>query len=275
MRRRADGEVAAPFRAQRDGEPLHRLRERLATWVRTNLDALRDAVPQMPVEDRAADTWEPLLAIADLAGGTWPARARAACIAMAREAEASDAEGSLGVRLLSDCRDVFAKIDGDAIGSDDLVRRLRAVSDAPWVAFNMTARDLARRLRPYGIRPDRIPRVSETQVRGYRREDFADALVRYLKEPAHRASPDVTASFPQASPVTEPPGVTETSVTDPVTVTAGTCANDAVTVTDAPPGSLPPWTPARTAVGFCVACGDSARTVDETGRPCHVNCRAS
>lgn len=34
--------------------------------------------PVMPVEDRAADTWEPLVAVADLAGGAWPEAARAA-----------------------------------------------------------------------------------------------------------------------------------------------------------------------------------------------------
>ena len=31
------------------------------------------AAPDMPLEDRAADTWEPLIAVADLAGGDWPA----------------------------------------------------------------------------------------------------------------------------------------------------------------------------------------------------------
>jgi hypothetical protein len=34
----------------------------------------------MPLEDRAADTWEPLIAIADLAGDGWPARARTAAV---------------------------------------------------------------------------------------------------------------------------------------------------------------------------------------------------
>ena len=35
-------------------------------------------MPPMPVEDRAADTWEPLVAVADLAAGGWPTRARTA-----------------------------------------------------------------------------------------------------------------------------------------------------------------------------------------------------
>jgi len=36
------------------------------------LAKLADAEPVMPLEDRAADVWEPLIAIADLAGGEWP-----------------------------------------------------------------------------------------------------------------------------------------------------------------------------------------------------------
>ena len=42
------------------------------------------ARPDMPlgIEDRNADVWEPLLAIAEAAGGDWPQRAREAAIAL-------------------------------------------------------------------------------------------------------------------------------------------------------------------------------------------------
>ena len=33
----------------------------LGKWVRAHLDELREAEPDMPVEDRAADSWEPLM----------------------------------------------------------------------------------------------------------------------------------------------------------------------------------------------------------------------
>ena len=77
----APGESVDRWRERRDGEPMKDLGARLGTWVRWHLDGLRDAEPDMPVEDRAADTWEPLFAIADLAGGDWPKRAAAASIA--------------------------------------------------------------------------------------------------------------------------------------------------------------------------------------------------
>lgn len=70
MRRRAHGEKVAQFRSRRDGPKLETLRKRLAAWAVTVVEELKDAAPEMPVEDRAADTWEPLIAVADAAGGT-------------------------------------------------------------------------------------------------------------------------------------------------------------------------------------------------------------
>jgi hypothetical protein len=67
MRRRAPGEQVDPYRTRRDAPPLNDLRDRLSGWAREHLGELRHATPAMPLEDRAADTWEPLIAIADLA----------------------------------------------------------------------------------------------------------------------------------------------------------------------------------------------------------------
>ena len=63
MRRRAPGEVVARYRDRRDGDPLRELGGHLGAWVRAHLGELGDAEPAMPVEDRAADTWEPLIAV--------------------------------------------------------------------------------------------------------------------------------------------------------------------------------------------------------------------
>ena len=52
---------------------------------------------------RAADNWRPLLAVADLAGGEWPAKARQAAAALET---GDDAEG-LGILLLRDLRELF------------------------------------------------------------------------------------------------------------------------------------------------------------------------
>ena len=118
MRRRAAGEwstgsgIAATARRSSFGA-------RLGAWVREYIGLLGDAEPDMPVEDRAADTWEPLIAIADLAGGDWPARARKAAIALTAH---DDTDTTLGARLLADLRDVFG--DADAMHGETILAAL-------------------------------------------------------------------------------------------------------------------------------------------------------
>ena len=55
--------------------------ERMAVWASQNLDDLGKYVPDVPdwLNPREAELWEPLLAIADLAGGPWGELARQAC----------------------------------------------------------------------------------------------------------------------------------------------------------------------------------------------------
>jgi hypothetical protein len=107
MRRRAPGEQVEPYRTRRDAPPLNHLRDRLTRWARAHLVELEHATPDMPLEDRAADTWEPLVAVADLAGGGWPERARAAAQVMTAAEAQQEEDTSASVRLLGDLREVF------------------------------------------------------------------------------------------------------------------------------------------------------------------------
>jgi hypothetical protein len=223
MRRRAPGETVQPFRERRDRPELDEVRSRLVEWIATVESDLADAEPTMPVEDRAADTWEPLVAVADAAGGHWPARARTACMVMVAAIEDESAEASLGTRLLSDVRDVLT----EPLSSERLVVALRSVADAPWEAFGLDQRGLARRLKGYGITPKPLPRRrDELQVRGYVLEQFADAFARYVPAPGTDVSPTVTPSHQEQtrrsepeSRVTVPNRVTDASVTPNLAVT--------------------------------------------------------
>ena len=81
------------------------------------------------LNDRAADNWRPLLAIADLAGGTWPEEARrAACLLSGEEQD-----GAIGVELLRDIRSAFGY--DDVIRSSDLVAKLTADPERPWAEW--------------------------------------------------------------------------------------------------------------------------------------------
>ena len=73
-----------------------------------NLDKLVDAEPEIPDElnDRAADGWEPLLAIAER-GTTDCREARPAAVALSSEIDIED--DSYGIQLLADLREVWGE----------------------------------------------------------------------------------------------------------------------------------------------------------------------
>ena len=129
---------------------------RLDRWLGKHLAELERATPSMPLEDRAADTWEPLVAVADLAGGPWPGRARDAAVALAADQD-SEARTSDGIRLLADIRSAFAALGNpDAAITKDLLRVLNADSEAPWAAIGMgglTSKRLGDMLSDFEIRP--------------------------------------------------------------------------------------------------------------------------
>jgi hypothetical protein len=182
MRRRAPGEEVQPYRVRRDGPQLDELRQRLNRWLTAHLDVLTHAAPDMPLEDRAADTWEPLIAVADLAGGNWPRAARKAAVALTSDRDAGD-EASLHTRLLADCRIAFQ--DADALPTAVLLDRLKADAEAPWATHGpngLTPMKMGNLLRDFEIRSANI-RFTTGQAKGYTRSDFSDAWSRYCPEP--------------------------------------------------------------------------------------------
>jgi hypothetical protein len=194
MKRRAPDEHVTPFRERiaRPGAEL--LRASIARWAGDHVVALEQAWPEMPdgITDRAADIWEPLLAVADAAGGDWPERGRSAAVAICNARAQRDP--SLGVLLLGDCQRLFTERDVDRLTTENLVEALTGLDDAPWGDLRgkpLDARGLARRLRKYEVRPGNH-RFDENVLKGYRREDFHDAWNRYLPpvaDVAHVAHP--------------------------------------------------------------------------------------
>ncbi|ROP27661.1 DUF3631 domain-containing protein [Couchioplanes caeruleus] len=204
MRRRTSAEKVAPFRQRRDGPALRTIAADLTAWLRTNMIELEKAEPAMPLEDRAADTWEPLIAVADLAGGNWPARARTAALAL-NAARDGDAEYSDRLRLLIDCRTAFG--DLDVIPSIVLLERLKALPESPWAELNgigLTAMKLGVLLREYEIGSENI-RFPTGRVKGFYRHAFTDAWERYcpppdpdaVTEPYKPYQDDVSAAHPR------------------------------------------------------------------------------
>ncbi|WP_369812602.1 DUF3631 domain-containing protein [Kineosporia sp. A_224] len=193
MRRRMPGEHVQPYRVRRDRPGLDTLRARVSAWVRAHAELLEAAQPAMPVEDRAADTWEPLIALADHAGGDWPEKARAACLALTGDRDGAG-DVPITVRLLMDCRTAFR--GAGALKTADLLDRLTADEEAPWATAGprgdaLNAMKLGRMLRDYDITSAGNIRFADgTQAKGYRAADFADAWARYCPTPGLSAVDD-------------------------------------------------------------------------------------
>ena len=215
MRRRAPDERIEAYRRRVHSPIGEALRRRLAGWAATILDEATKARPNIPagVEDRAADMWEPLLSVADIAGGDWPKLARDAALALV--AVAHDVEPSLNLRLLADLRTVFA--DAEAMATKKILTELCLLADVPWNDIKgkpITDNQLARRLRQYEVKSKTI-RIDTVACKGYLRADLVDVWRRYLPpdKPVADVAPvtsqlfqGVDATAAESSPVIVNPG---------------------------------------------------------------------
>lgn len=121
----------------------------------------------------------PLLALADLAQGGWPERARKAAMSLTRSGQE---EGAIGA-LLFDIMILFMRGDRERLFSRTLALELNEWGERPWVDLkkgkDVTKLWLARQLRPYGLRPKTMW-IGEELAKGYFREDFDDVFRRYI-----------------------------------------------------------------------------------------------
>ena len=238
MKRRAPSEVVEAFRRRKVEPQTANLRDAIEMWAVDNVDALADLLDEVVlpdgIEDRAADVWEPLLTIGTFAGEPWLQRLTDAAIHVNNARQERDP--SLGMQLVRDIRDIFTERDIDRITSVDLADALVDIEGAPWADIRGNPIDpngIAKRLRPYGVRPD-THRFGDTTARGYLRADFYDVWNRYL---------------PGETPPPKPRNTRNTHNTDAGTVT------DVMAVMGLQKGYPP----------VCVSCDEPATAVEMDG----------
>lgn len=184
LKRKGHGETVKRF-SMREANTLKPLCSQAARWAADNIDPLREATPEPPAHlgDRQADSWTPLLTIADLAGGDWPDRARAAALILSGGERDPEADGA-GVMLIADCVTIFNDRGVDRLSTTDLINELVKIEERPWSEWNkgkqITPRGLAKLLKPFGIRP-KVERVGDDLFRGYEAHAFDDACSRYFQ----------------------------------------------------------------------------------------------
>ncbi len=194
LKRRIPEEKVERFRRKRSEAEAKDLKQRISDCLAsTRFEGIE---PYMPDElnDRAADCWEPLFTIAQLAGEEWLEKARKASIELMTN-EVIDNE-SLGVQLLKDIKDIFEG-ENDRISSSDLVKGLKDLEESPWNDLKgkpITPRRLASMLKGYGIYSQTI-REGDHTPRGYYRCDFKDTWNRYLPNIVLQSATSATISF--------------------------------------------------------------------------------
>lgn len=203
-------------RMPRDPAAFSELQQKCARWAQDNFERLRLAEPMIPesLHDRACDNWLPLMAIAEAAGGDWPTLATKA----AEKLSGHDDDETPAIQLLEDLRFLFGTAQKEAgddepvsLSSNEIVAKLTAMEDRPWPEWSrgkpITARGVARLLKPFKIFPRKVRSAGAGQVQGYRPEQFKYAFARYLPSIApaplssaksdgysHRYSPSPNAS---------------------------------------------------------------------------------
>jgi hypothetical protein len=177
MKRRAANERVEPWRMRINGPEADEVREGLEVWA---ADVDRIEWPELPagIEDRKADVWEALLAVADLAGCDWPKRARRSAVADVADPMAGTP--SLGVLLLRDLQTVFA--GRDKMPTEDVLTELHKLDESPWGDLRggpIDSRWLSRHLGKYEVRSRNV-RTDDGIRKGYSADDLADPWSRYV-----------------------------------------------------------------------------------------------
>lgn len=176
---RGPGQVVESYRRRLHSGQARALNAALVKWGSRNANTLSDCWPEPPdgIEDRAAELWEPLLAIGEVVGGTWAERARNACRVIALgEPEEDDEEPDTPVEmLLADMGQIF--MGEERLATRTIVERLLLLPGSAWKRFpNMIAagKEIAAMLEPRGVAP-RPVKLDGTTVRGYDRADLEAA----------------------------------------------------------------------------------------------------
>ena len=229
MKRRHSGETIDDLFPAELAEQLAELRRRLSDWAAENVNTLaawRRPARVQGLDDRLQEAWDSLLAIADLAQAGWPEKARAAATALAKGAEDAG-EAAHGHVVIETLRTIFG-IE-PAHSSQAICSKLNADEELPFAAYSagtgIKPRDLARLLKPYGIR-SRVVRTGTDTAKGYRRDQFADVWARYAPGGGARTDPSEEGSQGSQGSHPNAHGAGDVTPVTPVTpLDTGPCAH--------------------------------------------------
>lgn len=183
MRRKMAGEHAENLRHAKPAV-FDTIKKKLARWSTDNAQVFAGLQPVMEgLSNRDADNYEPLLAIAMMAGDEWVSHIKKAAKSLTK----SDNDNrSIGTELLDACRAMFDTLNTDRVSSIKLITDICNDEDMPFATYNrgqqITPRQLSRLLKQYGIAPNTIRFNNGGSAKGYYKKQFTEAFAAYLTD---------------------------------------------------------------------------------------------
>jgi hypothetical protein len=188
MKRRGKAEQVERFRQVRAAAEAKPIRDGVARFVEVHHAGIDRAYQHVLeadlafLNDRDADLWTPLFAVCSVMDPERLTALKTSAMALSKVKSADDVDDSYALTLLRDIRAVWP--DGEEkLETAILLERLKALEESPWSdAKNpLTARKLARMLRPFEVEPRKL-RVGERTPNGYHYEHLKAAFDPYLED---------------------------------------------------------------------------------------------
>lgn len=186
LRKKLSGESIDKMRHAEDGL-FDSISSKLARFAEDYSERVRLACPALPdsLGDREQDFYEPLLAIASMAGDGWFTKATSAALVLCHSVEKQE---SIGNELLADIQAVFERKGVQKISTADLITALIEDDEAAWATYNrgkpIAPRQLGKQISAYGITSKQWrPSKYENPVRGFEIDQFTESFSRYLTHP--------------------------------------------------------------------------------------------
>ena len=189
--------IIIELRRKKESEKVERLRyaetglfvslaRKLARFKGDYAELVQLARPTLPdaLSDREQDNFEPLLQIATVSGGHWLNTSIAAALTITHSVKSPVSSAN---ELLADIQEIFEAKKTIKISTIDLINALCEDSEQSWATYNrgkaLSPRQLASKLKDYGISSKTIRLNSYETAKGYEAEQFTDAFERYLSTP--------------------------------------------------------------------------------------------
>lgn len=164
---------AEPYRAREHDGIAKVIHTDLKRWISRNTGQIITDWPDMPkgIEGRAREISEPLLMVANVAGGHWPETAAQAVRELMLGENELEPELPLTARLLMDLRTVFG--DAKQLSTVTIVNRLYDLEGAPWLELwphaGTAPMELSALLTPLGVGPVKLwDQREKRSLQGYK-----------------------------------------------------------------------------------------------------------